>query len=387
MTKLLEGITILDFTQFLSGPSASLRLADFGARVIKVEQPSGDLCRSLYVSNCDIEGESSLFQAINRNKESIVLDLKSAADQDKAQQLVKQADVVLNNFRPGVMAKLGFSYEQVKALNPSVIYGEITGYGADSDWAAKPGQDLLLQALSGLTWASGNGDDGPVPMGVAIADILAGGQLAQGVLAALIGRNKTKQGNEEPAATLVQVSMLEAILDFQFEAITTFHHDGQQPLSRSKTNCAQPLVGGAYGFYATADGHICISMGAIPKLGELLSCPALLALDDASLWFEQREAIKAILNDHLRSQTTQYWLDILEPADIWCADVYNWQQLFEHEGFKTLKILQTVTLANGAQYRTTRCPVRIDGERLYNDRGAPFLGQHSRAIEQEFLES
>lgn len=151
--NLLEDIVVLDFSQFLSGPSAGLRLADMGARVIKIERKdTGDICRELYVSDVRVEGESTIFHAINRNKESFAADLKDEDDRLQVLQLIEQADVVLHNFRPGVMKRLGFDYQTVKALNPSVVYAEISGYGSEGPWKDKPGQDLLLQAVSGLAW-------------------------------------------------------------------------------------------------------------------------------------------------------------------------------------------------------------------------------------------
>lgn len=376
--SLLQGITIIDFTQLLSGPSASLRLADLGARVIKVEIPSkGDLCRDLYVSNCDIGGESSLFQTINRNKASICLDLKIRSDKARALHLIEQADVVLSNFRPGVMERLGLGFEALKATKPDIVYGEITGYGDSGEWKDMPGQDLLLQALSGLTWHSGNAGDGPVPMGVAIADILAGAQLAQGILAALFHRDMTGEGSK------VSVSMLEAMLDFQFEALTLFYYDRELP-QRTKSNSAHPLVGGAYGLYETLDGYIAVSMGNIATIGELIDCATLTAFNNPDEWFVRRDEIKSILSDHLRPKTSAHWLSILEPADIWCADVLDMEAFLNHPGFEALEMLQTISLSNGMAFTTTRCPVRIDGELLLSDKAPPHLGEHQESIFNEF---
>ena len=216
----LDGILVVDFSQFLSGPSAALRLADLGARVIKIERTgTGDICRTLYVSNVVLDGESTTFHAINRNKESFAADLKNAADHERVRKLVAQADVVMHNFRPGVMERLGFDYASVRALNPDVVFGVISGYGNEGPWRDKPGQDLLVQSLSGLTWLSGNDGDGPVPMGLSIVDMLAGAQLAQGILACLVQRGINGEGS------LVEVSMMESALDFQFEVLTTSMRD------------------------------------------------------------------------------------------------------------------------------------------------------------------
>ena len=380
MIKPLADIVIVDFSQFLSGPSASLRLADLGARVIKVERPgTGDICRQLYISEAILNGDSSIFHAINRNKESFVADLKNETDRQDLRELIRQADVVMHNFRPGVMERLGFDYEAVRQLNPAIVYGEITGYGSQGPWKDKPGQDLLVQALSGLTWLSGNGTKGPVPMGVSVVDILTGAHLAQGLLACLVRKGISGQGG------LVQVSMLESIIDFQFETITTFYRDGGQPTLRSQQNNAHAYLGAPYGIYRTRNGYLALAMGAIPQLGVLLDCEDLLPYTAEESWFSQRDTIKGILARHLASQPTAYWLQRLEPADIWCADVLTWDRLLDHEGFKVLDMIQEVSMSDGYSYQTTRCPIRIDGEVLVADKGAPKLGEHSGAILEEIV--
>jgi crotonobetainyl-CoA:carnitine CoA-transferase CaiB-like acyl-CoA transferase len=376
--KPLEGILVIDFGQFLSAPSASLRLADLGARVIKIERPGrGDICRELYVSNVILDGESSVFHAINRNKESFAADLKQEADRRRVLGLVRRADVVIHNFRPGVIERLGFGYEQVRQVNPPVVYGEISGYGTEGPWRAKPGQDLLAQSLSGLVWLSGNAN-GPVPMGLAVADIFAGAHLAQGILACLLRRSLTGAGG------LVQVSLLESVLDFQFETLTTFFHDGGQPVQRSRRNNAHAYLAAPYGIYATRDGWLALAMGEIPRLGRLLSCPQLERYQDPARWYEERDEIKAILAEHLAGRTTAEWLAVLEPADIWCADVLDWRRLLEHEAFGVLGMVQTVVRGSGFAYRTTRCPIRIDGERLYARAGSPAVGEHTASLVEEF---
>jgi len=376
--KPLEDYLVVDFSQFLSGPSASLRLADFGARVIKIERPeTGDICRHLYTSNVIMNGESSVFHAINRNKESFAADLKNPQDHEYITELVRQADVVMHNYRPGVMERLGFDYTSVKQLNPDVVYGEISGYGTEGPWRDKPGQDLLLQSFSGLTWLSGNADHGPVPMGLSIVDMLAGAHLAQGLLACLVRRSVRVEGG------LVQVSMLESAFDFQFETITTFYNDGGVLPVRTEHNNAHAYLGAPYGIYQTSNGYLALAMGSIPVLGKLLSCTPLLAYTEVSEAFSKRDEIKATLAEHLRTGTTEQWLAILEPADIWCADVLTWDRLMQHDGFKALDMLQHVTMTDGYQYQTTRCPVRIDGELLTSSKGSPKLGQDNEALLQE----
>jgi crotonobetainyl-CoA:carnitine CoA-transferase CaiB-like acyl-CoA transferase len=376
----LEDILVVDMSQFLSGPCASLRLGDLGARVIKIERPiTGDLCRRLYVSNVRIDGDSTVFHAINRNKESFAADLKSPQGLEQVRRLIARADVVMHNFRPGVIERMGLEYTKVNQINPRVVYGQINGYTSAGPWKDKPGQDLLVQALSGLTCLSGNSGDGPVPMGIAIADIICGMHLAQGILACLVRRAVTGKGG------LVEVSMLESVIDLQFETITTFLQDGGHPAQRTASNNAHAYLGAPYGVYRTSDGYLALAMGRIPQLGELLGCAPLLDYREPAEWFSKRDEIKATLAKHLAMKATSHWLAQLEPADIWCADVLDWKRLIAHDGFKVLGMLQTVRRGSGTTYQTTRCPIRIDGQRLYADKGSPDLGADNDGINREFL--
>jgi crotonobetainyl-CoA:carnitine CoA-transferase CaiB-like acyl-CoA transferase len=375
----LAGLVILDLSQFLAGPSCALRLADLGARVIKIERPQGgDLCRQLYISNLALDGDSTLFHSINRNKESFAADLKHAPDMDQVRQLIVQADVLIQNFRPGVIERLGLDYATVAELNPRIIYGSITGYGNTGPWRNKPGQDLLVQSISGLAWLNGNADQPPTPFGLAVADLMTGAHLAQGILACLVRRGVTGRGGH------VEVSLLESILDTQFEVLTTHLNDGGLLPTRSSLNNAHAYLGAPYGIYATQDGYIALAMGSVPHLGTLLACPALSHFSDPESWFHQRDDIKGILAEHLATRPTQVWLDRLEPADYWCADVLDWRRLLAHEGFQVLEMLQNVSRSNGATLTTTRCPIRIDGQRLTSPKGAPQIGADTATIQRDF---
>ena len=377
--NLLEDIIVVDFSQFLSGPSAGLRLADMGARVIKIEKPgTGDICRQLYVSDTRIEGESTIFHAINRNKQSYAADLKKGEDLEKVKKLIRQADVVLHNFRPGVMERIGLDYETVKALNPRIVYGEVSGYGSEGPWKDLPGQDLLVQALSGLTWLSNNRDERPTPMGVSVVDILAGTYLTQGILAALYRRGLDDQ------PVLVQVSMMEAILDFQFEVLTCFYNDGRQLPVRSQVSNGNAYIPAPYGIYKTREGYLSLAMGDIPKLAGLLQCPPLAIFTDAAEWFDRRDEIKEILTRHLTARTADEWLSVLLPADIWCAKVMDYSDLLQQVGYKVLNMELKVKTSNGLSLKTTRCPIRVDGEIAVSERGAPLLGEHNELIDVQF---
>ena len=375
----LSGITVLEFSQYLAGPYAGLRLADLGARVIKVERPgSGDACRSLATKDLWVDGDSLLFHTINRNKESFCANLKSADDLETVRKLIRQADVMTHNFRPGVMEKIGLDYDAVKAINPAIIYGEVSGYGNEGPWVHKPGQDLLAQAVSGLGWLSGNRDQGPVPLGLAIADMLCGTHLAQGILAALVRRQKNGSGAK------VQVSLLESMVDFQFEGLTTYLNNGRQLPSRSEISSAHAFLGAPYGLYETSDHWIAISMGPLGPLAEALECPALNRSDSDA--FRERDAIKEILAAHLRTQSTDYWMARLDAAGIWASEVLGYDELLNHPAFKAVSMPLTVSRASQQQagesvsVTTTRCPLRINGQRFTSDKAAPGLGADTARI-------
>jgi CoA:oxalate CoA-transferase len=369
----LEGLLVLDFSQFLAGPWAALRLADLGARVVKIERPVvGDACRQLGVFNQKLDGDSVLFHTINRGKESVVADLKDPTDLARVKKLVTTADVLVQNFRPGVMQRFGLDYPSVAELNPRLVYGSVSGYGNTGPWAGKPGQDLLAQSLSGALWLNGHSEDPPLPFGTSIADSFTGTHLAQGILACLYRRSVTGQGG------LVEVSLMESMIDLQFETFTAFLNDPSMVPHRPKAYGCSPYTAAPYGVYPTADGYLAIAMSPVPRLAKLLALEDALAAfgHDPDSEFAQRDQIMLLLAAHLRTAPTQHWLDILEPADVWCCEVLDWPQLLDHDGFRTLNMLQEVTRPDGPTMVTTRYPIRIDGEVLRSPIGAPRLGQN-----------
>jgi crotonobetainyl-CoA:carnitine CoA-transferase CaiB-like acyl-CoA transferase len=373
----LQGLVVLEFSQYLSGPSAGLRLADLGARVIKIERPEvGDAGRKLAIKNLWVDDSSLLFNTINRNKESFTANLKDEDDHALVKKLIAKADVLIHNFRPGVMQKTGLDYESVNTINPRLIYAEISGYGKEGPWKSKPGQDLLLQSMTGLAYTTGNGSNGPVPFGIAIADLLAGAQLVQGIIAALIRRQKKGVG------ALIEVSLMESLLDFQFELLTTYYTNDQQP-KRSNSNNGHPLLSAPYGIYQTADGYIALAMMDIRVLAKAIDCKMLEEFSNGQA-FAERDEIKAILAEHLSFETTGYWLTHLQQDGLWAMEVFDWEQMMNHEAYKSLQMEQTLNV-EGKEIITTRCPIKINGERLYSDKPAPKLGEHNERVMREVV--
>ncbi|AWV96740.1 CaiB/BaiF CoA transferase family protein [Arcticibacterium luteifluviistationis] len=376
MKKPLEGIIVLEFSQFMAGPSAGLRLADLGARVIKIERPkTGEAGRQIATKNMFQDGSSLVFHTTNRNKESYAANLKSPEDLEKIKKLISKADVITHNFRPGVMEKIGLRYEQVKEINPRLIYATITGYGTKGEWKSKPGQDLLVQSLSGLTQLTGNNSDAPTPMGVAVVDMLCGTHFVQGIIAALIQRAKTNKG------TWVAVNLLESAIDFQLEILTTYLNNGQEKPVRSETNNAHVLLQAPYGLYQTSDGYIAIAMGKLTELFNILKISETTLLEEP---FENRNEIKEILAKNLINQTADKVLNLLQSEEIWCSVVNNYHEFLNSKEFEELKMRQEVKLQNGKKLSTTRCPIRINGQLLNSETPAPRVGEHSEKLNLEF---
>lgn len=380
----LEGILVLDFSQFLAGPVAAMRLADLGARVIKVERPQGgDIGRTLAFAGRTADGDTVSFQAMNRNKEGITADLKNPDDLTYVKELIRNADVVIQNFRPGVMERIGLDYESVKTINPAIVYASATGYGDRGPWKNRPGQDLLAQAISGMPWLNGSRDDGPVPVGLSIADHLMSCHIAQGVTALLVRRFRTGLGGH------AQTSLLEAMLDLQFELLSTHLNDATVSVERHGEHSAHAFLAAPYGTYPTRDGHIAMAMNPIPDLGRILQLPPLVEMTDPQSWWDRQEYIEELLAARFATDTTEHWLEILDASDIWCAPVLTLEQLVDHDGFRAIDMTQVVTREprdGGApvELTTTRSPIRVDGQVLRRSTPAPRLGEHNASVRAEF---
>ena len=369
----LEGVVVLEFCQFLAGPSAGLKLADLGARVIKIERPvKGEACRQLSIKDLFVDENSLLFHTINRNKDSFAADLKNPEDLELVKKLIAKADIMTHNFRPGVMDKIGLAFADAITINPKIIYGVVSGYGDEGRWAKKPGQDLLVQSLSGLAWLSGKKSQGPVPFGLSVADIMCGNHLVQGLLAALLKRAKTNKG------VLVEVSLIESILDVQFEAITSYLNDGGKLQERGDVaGSAHAFLSAPYGVYKTHDGYLSLAMGDLMYISALLEVN-LEKYKEKHLWFEFRDEIRTLLSDRLAQKTTDHWLQLLQEKGVWCGKVLNYQDLDQIDFGMPMK--QTIENSDNKKIVTTRSPIQLDGEILMSRKAAPKVGEHNKII-------
>ncbi|MBX3252677.1 MAG: CoA transferase [Chitinophagaceae bacterium] len=370
----LADIIVLEFCQYLSGPCAGLRLADLGARVIKIEHPlTGEGGRKLAIKNMWVDDDNSLlFNTINRNKESFAIDMGNAGDMVWLKKLIGKAHVLVHNFRPGAMERKLLGYEDVVKLNPSIVYAQISGYGEAGPLHKKPGQDLLVQSLSGLTYTTGSASDIPTALGLGIGDYLCGNQAVQFIIAALIKSKKTGKG------TLLQLSLLESLIDFQFEFFTTYFQSHKMP-QRAGFNNAHALLSAPYGIYKTSDGYIAIAMVPIRQLNKILQSKALEQYDEQDC-FRKRDEIKKRIAEKIATNTSQYWLQKSKELDLWVMPVLNWKEMSATAGYKVLDMEQTIKLPGNKAFITTRCPVRINGRILKSGKAAPQVGENNAGI-------
>jgi len=371
---LLTGVRILAFTQFLLGPAACQYLADMGADVIKVEPPGrGAWERSWAGAELFINGVSAFFLLANRNLRSVTLNLKSERGAEAARQLAARTDVLIENYRPGVLDRLGLGYERIKELNPKVIYASGSGYGSDGPYSHLPGQDLLLQAISGLGANTGTESDGPTVSAAAIVDQHSASLLAMGILGALVHRERTGEGQR------VEVIMMEAALDIQTEPVV-YHLNGAR-LPRPKTPVADTFHSVPYGFYATADGHLAISMTPIKSIAEALGRPASLEpYEDPTIAFSKRDEIRAALDPYFRERTTAEWLDILRAHGIWCAPVNTLMETFDDAAIKHIAPVLEFDHPRAGRVRVLKHPVRYSSGVATLRRPPPELGEHTAEV-------
>jgi crotonobetainyl-CoA:carnitine CoA-transferase CaiB-like acyl-CoA transferase len=373
---ILSGVRVLSFTQFLLGPSGVQFLADLGADVVKVEPPGGRAWeRNWSGANLFLNGFSVFFLLAHRNQRSLTLDLKAPAGQAVARRLVEGADVLVQNFRPGVMARFGLDYERVRQLNPRLVYVSASGYGDASPYRDRPGQDLLMQALSGLASISGRAGQPPTPVGTAVVDQHGATLLALGVLAALRERDRTGIGLH------VEVSMLRAALDLQLEVATYFLNGAR--LEKSDTPLASTFHPPPYGVYATRDGWLVLSMSPLALLADALEIPALAAHAGVPWNFEARDAVARLIEPAMKARTTAAWLERLVPRGVWAAPVYTHAETFADPGVQAADAVEEIAHPVAGPVRLLRFPVEFSTGRAAVRRPPPMPGQHAEEILKE----
>jgi crotonobetainyl-CoA:carnitine CoA-transferase CaiB-like acyl-CoA transferase len=372
--RLLEGVRIIAFTQFLLGPAACQYLADMGADVIKIEPPGhGAWERGWSGADTFIGGVSAFFMLANRNVRSVTLNLKSARGLEVARKLVETADVMVENFRPGVMDRLGLGYEAARKLNPKIIYAAGSGYGSEGPYRHLPGQDLLIQAISGLAANTGSAEQGPTISAAAVVDQHSASLLAMGILGALVSRGRTGEGQR------VDLVMVQAALDLQSEPVV-YHLNGAK-LRRPKASSADTFHAVPYGVYATADGHVAVSITPVKTLSAALGSPADLApFENPDIAYSRRDEIRAVIDPYFRKRKTAEWVELLRGHDIWCAPVNDMTETFEDVAVKHLAPVLEFDHPRAGRVRVLKHPVRYSSGEATLRRPPPELGEHTDEV-------
>lgn len=378
MKQALEGLKVLDFSQLLQGPFASQMLGDLGADVIKIERyKSGDLYRSMTFFNKWIAGnESPCFMAWNRNKRSISLDIKKEDGKEIVRRLLKDADIVLENFRPGVMKRLGFGYDDCRAINPKIIYCSASGWGSDGPYLARPGQDLLVQSVSGAIMTSGKKSDGPVALGTALCDQVNAYNCVYAILAALYYREKTGIGQE------IKTNLLSSAISFQMQDFFTIQNL-KTNFERPESGIAHPGNGAPFGAYKTLNGYLAIAMNPFEVLVKALGDETLLEFNDPQVLFDKRDEVFFRIEEITKTKTTEDWLKIMLGLDLWVAHVHEQKdvefdpQVQHNNTFVEIEHVKagSISMVN-IPFTMSETPGKIK-------RASPLIGEHTIEILKE----
>lgn len=370
---LLKGVRVLSFTQFLMGPAGVQYLADMGADVIKIEPPgAGAWERTWAGGETFLNGVSAFFLLSHRNNRSLTLNLKHPEGQAIAHRLIAEADVLVQNFRPGVMERFGLGYEDVRSLNPRLIYVSASGYGEDGPARDLPGQDLLLQAMSGLAAITGRDGEIPTPAGAPVVDQHGAALLAMGVVAALFNRERSGQGQK------VSVNMVQAALDLQLEPIS-YYLNGLD-VRRSESGLATGFHAAPYGVYQTRDGYVALSMSPVAALRTAMQLEELASYEEPRVAMEQRDEIRRLLEPVLRRETTAHWLDLLRRHGIWVAPVNTYREVLVDPAVQHLNPVISVQHPVAGQVNMLRLPLRFSSGEPEVTRVPPMVGEHTEEI-------
>jgi len=374
----LAGLKVLDASQMLAGPICGMRLGDLGADVLKIEPPeTGEWVRTHGFANAELKGETTAFLGLNRNKRSVAINLKNKDGVEAFYDLVRQADVFLQNYRVGTAERLGIGYEHLRAINPRLIYCSISGYGEEGPLKDRPGQDLLVQAMSGSMYSVGSKNDPPLPGALWAVDSMTGYQAAIGILSALIARGRTGQGQK------VSVNMLAVVMDCQTQELTTYLNLGIMP-ERTEAPFAHAWVTAPYGAYPTQDGYIVISQSALNVLGEALGSERLQQMVKWSDGMDHRDEIYELVKALTPTRTTQQWIEILDSYKLWSGPIYKYSDLEHDPHVQMTDMITSVQHPTIGKLRMPNIPLRLSETPGSIRKPPPLLGEHTLEVLQEW---
>jgi crotonobetainyl-CoA:carnitine CoA-transferase CaiB-like acyl-CoA transferase len=373
---ILSGYRVLDCSIAMAGPFAAQRLGDLGADVVKVEPVTGEWQRHVSAGGARGNRINVSFLSLNRNKRSLAIDLKSPDGKALLLELVKSADVFLQNYRPGVAKRLGVDYEVLSAINPRLVYVSISGYGETGPYVNRPGQDLILQGMSGAMLSVGRASEPPTPAGQYLVDAVTAYTAFEGALAALLHRERTGEGQ------LVEVNMLDAITTLQMQELSVFTV-ARKPQTRSAEPHAHVYIRAPYGAFATKDSFIIIAFPSLRKFGGLIGEPSFLAMEDEVDSWTRRDEIFAKTRERLTAKTTAEWLAIFRDNEIWAGPVYGYADLVDDPQIRHNGTLVEYDHPTEGRVKTPGFAIRFSKTPSQVYRGAPLAGEHTRGVLRE----
>ena len=370
---ILSGYRVLDCSIAMAGPFAAQRLGDLGADVVKIEPTAGEWQRFRAAGGATGNRINTSFLSLNRNKRSLAIDLKSDAGKAALLELVRTADVFIQNYRPGVAKRLGVDYATLSAINPRLIYVSMSGYGETGPYALRPGQDLIVQAMSGAMLSAGRAGDPPAPAGQYLADAVTAYSAFEGALAALLHRERTGEGQ------LVEVNMLDAVISFQMQEMSVFTAGGK-PQTRSEEPHAHCYIRSPYGVFAASDGYIVIAFASLRTLGQLIGEPSFADMDDETDSWTHRDDIFAKVRERIIERTSDEWLDLFAQHDVWSGKVYGYADVVADPQVAHNGSFVEYDHVSEGRVKTPGFPIRFSRTPAGIERGAPQVGEHSREV-------
>jgi crotonobetainyl-CoA:carnitine CoA-transferase CaiB-like acyl-CoA transferase len=376
MSQALEGVQIADFTQMMAGSWAAMKLGDMGAEVVKIEPIEGEIVRGVPLRGEEWDDEGPIYLSVNRNKKSLPLDLKSEEGRDLALEVVKDADILMENFRPTVLDQLGLSYEDVKEVNTEIVYVSVSGYGGEGPYETRPGQDLLVQSLSGIASITGRRDAPPTPSGTYAVDVITALNVLSHTLLALFHAERMGEGQK------VNVNMLDSAIDAQCQEITTFLKSGDPEIQRSDAGIAHPFVQAPYGIYETADGHIAIDGGyeMVSTIGETFGLEGIVDYTSATETYHERDEIKLTIESYTKQQSTEELMDDLLGEGVWSAEVQDYEEVIEDPQVDYNDMIIEIDRPKTGTYKMTGFPGELSKTPLRVNHHPPLLGEHTEEI-------
>jgi crotonobetainyl-CoA:carnitine CoA-transferase CaiB-like acyl-CoA transferase len=357
----------------MAGPFAAQRLGDLGADVVKIEPVGGEWQRHVAAGGARGVKINVSFLSLNRNKRSVAVDLKTEEGKAILLELVKTADVFIQNYRPGVAARLGVDYETLSQINPRLVYVSMSGYGESGPYVNRPGQDLLLQAMSGAMLSTGREGEAPTPAGQYLVDAITAYTAFEGALAALYHRARTGEGQ------LVRVNMLDAITTIQMQELSVFTVGGK-PQARSAEPHGHVYIRAPYGAFATADGYIVLAFPPLRALGEIIDEPTFLTMNEESDCWTHRDEIFARTRERLIHKSSEHWLDAFAKAGIWAGPVYGYKELVADPQIAHNGAFIEYSHPTEGRVKTPGFPIQFSKTPSAVTRGAPLVGEHTREV-------